>query len=212
MECNKTKLTVSLKDERTEQPIAGAVYSVDGREDLVTDENGEFELSDFEKEVKYTLTVSSLPDDYLKKNTEIVFTVDNSGLINKSASYVYKDTAYMIALSAEINDLLFGRAAAGTDLSLFDEDGNKVEDWTSGDEAHIVAGLKEGTYYLRKSQDGEELVSVKLEDTSKLQKITVRNWHTIDLYAVLVGLIALAVIIVIVIRRKKAGNKRERKE
>ncbi|MBQ3331703.1 MAG: hypothetical protein IJG87_11075 [Ruminococcus sp.] len=210
--CNKTKFILNLTDERTEQPIEGVVYSMEGRDDLTTDENGEFEVIDLEKEVKYTLTVSSLPEGYIKKDTEIVFTVDNSGLIDNSAAYVCYDTAYMICLSVRIEDLVFGRGASGKDMILVDEDGNTVDEWTSGDDGHIISGLKQGVYFVRKPNSEENLASVDLKDTAKLQNVTVKQWDTIDLFAILIGagIVALAVIAVGILRRKKAGKKRER--
>lgn len=210
VQCSKTKFTVNLTDERTDEPIEGVVYTMEGREDLVTDENGEFMISDLEKEVKYSLNVSSLPDGYLKKDTEIVFTVDNSGWINNSASYLYEDTAYQICLSVKITDLLFGRAATGEDLVLTDEAGNVIDEWTSGDEEHIVSGLDQGVYYIKKTGDNEPLVKAELKDTSQLQNTVIKIWNSTDLFALLIGVsvIALAVIIVgVLIRRKKARIK-----
>ena len=210
--CSKTKFAVDLKDERTEEPVIGAIYTMEDREELVTDENGEFTISDLKKEVKYTLNVLSLPDGYLKKDTEIVFTVDNSGLINESASFVYHDTAYSISLSVSINDLVFSHPSTGIDMSLVDDGGNVIEEWTSDGDSHIVSGLKPGLYHIRKSADKEDLASIDLKDTAELQPVTIKMWDTIDLYAILIGIgaIALAVVVTgVLIRRKRAGKKRE---
>lgn len=212
IDCYKTKFTVSLTDERTEEPIAGAVYTMEGRDDLVTDENGEFTVSDLEKEVKYTLDASSLPDGYLKNDTMIEFTVDNDGLINESASYVYNDTAYTISLSVGIKDLVFEHPATGLDLCLTDEEGNVIDEWTSDKNDHIITGLEQGVYHIRKSSEEEDLASIDLKDTAELQDITIKMWDTIDLYAILIGIgiILLAVVVTgVLIRRKKAGKKRE---
>ena len=211
IKCDKTEFTVRLIDERTKKPVEGAVYIMEGRDDLVTDENGEFTISDLEKEVKYTLNASSVPEGYLKKNTQTEFTVDGSGLINKKASYVYTDTAYTLSLSVGINDLVFGRSSTGIDLVLSDKNGNIIDEWTSGDDEHIVSGLEKGVYYVRRLGENDNLASVNLEDTAELQDVNVRIWDTVDLFAVLIGsgVIILAVIAVgMLIRRKRAGKKR----
>lgn len=214
VDARKTKFTVSLVDERTQEPLQDVVYTMENRENLVTDENGEFTITDLEKEVKYTLNVESLPDGYLKKTTQIVFTVDNSGLINGSAAYVYEDSAYTISLSVKINDLMFGRAATGIDLILTDEDDNVIDEWTSSNEEHIISGLQKGVYYIKKPNDDEVLTTVDLENKADLQRTTIKTWDTIDLYAILVGtgvIILASIITGILVRRKKAGKKRERK-
>ena len=214
VECSKTKFTVNLTDERTQEPVAGAVYSMEGREDPVTDNDGSFVITDLEKEVKYTLNAKSLPDGYLKKDTEIVFTVDNDGMINSSASYVYQDTAYTISAAVGIKDLFFERAAQGIDLVLTDENDNVIEEWTSSDSDRIISKLKTGRYYIRKPNETEILATVDLEDKAELQRVTIKTWDTIDLFAILigVGIIILAVIITgAIIGRRKARKKRERK-
>ena len=210
LDCRKTSVTVRLTDERTEEPIEGAVYSIEGRDDLTTDQNGEIVIGELKKQTTYSLTLTGLPDGYITRNSELTFAVDNDGLVDGKASAVIETTAYNLCLSTEVRDLVFGRKCAGVDMTLTDENGEVVERWTTSDNDHIVTGLTAGTYYLQRDNDEGSRISVEIKNTPELQNARIRIWDTIDLFAILmlVGAVAIAVIVLVsLINRRKKVNR-----
>lgn len=213
LDCYKSRVTIRLTDKLTEEPIEGAVYSIEGRDDLVTDSQGEIVIDDLEKLTTYKLTVSSLPHGYIKEHPELSFVVDIDGLINDEASVTIEDSAYTLSLSVEVQDLIFGHNCAGIDLVLTDESGEVVERWTSSDNEYIVTGLTAGTYYLQRDNDPQSRINAEIKDTAELQNARMRIWDTIDTFAILilVGAVIICgiVLVVLINRRKKGSHNRE---
>lgn len=210
LDCDKTSVTVRLSDERTEKPIEGAVFSVEGRDDLATDQNGEIVIGQLKKQTTYKLTLTELPDGYMTGNSELTFVVDKDGLVDSKASPVIEKTAYNLCMSAEVKDLFFGRSCAGIDMTLTDENGDVVEKWTTSDNDYIITGLAAGTYYLQQDNDEESRITVEIKNTPELQNVRMRIWDTVDLFAILmlVGAVAIAVIVLVLMinRRKKVSR------
>ena len=80
IDCVKTKVTVTLTDERTEKPIKGAVYELEGKDELTTDSNGQITITDLNKSTGYKLNVKSVPKGYHKKSKELSFKVEELGV------------------------------------------------------------------------------------------------------------------------------------
>jgi len=215
-QCYKTSVTIRLTDERTEEPIKGAVYSLrgGGKEELITNENGEIKLTQLEKTNSYHVTSVSVPDGYIKKTREISFTVDSDGLVEEKIFPVIEDTAYTISLTVETKDKLFGRTTKGIDLQLLDEDLNIVDEWTVNDSKHVSTGLKPGKYFVQRAGSLGSRVSAYLEDKADIQTVEMRIWDTIDLFALLmgVGFVVIAALIVLFLmnRRKKVNRNNEK--
>lgn len=211
--CYKTTVTVRLTDERTEEPIKGAVYTTADGEEYVTDKNGQFKLSDLAKTTSYQLTAVSVPDGYNKHNQLLSFTVDRDGLVNERSSAVINDTAYSISLSVEVKDYIFGKVSKGVDLVLLDEDENVIEEWTTSDKAYTIRGLSEGRYFVQRGDDKSSRVIAYVTDTADLQNAEMRIWDTLDVFAllILVGSVILAGIILVffINHRKKVKRTHE---
>lgn len=111
IDCVKTKVTVTLTDERTEKPIKGAVYELEGKDELTTDSNGQITITDLNKSTGYKLNVKSVPKGYHKKSKELSFKVDGKGLVKDEVSHELNDTAYTISLDVRVRDYFFGRKA-----------------------------------------------------------------------------------------------------
>ncbi len=210
LECRKTSVTIRLTDERTEESIQGAVYSLEGRDDLTTDQHGRISISELKKSTSYTLKATSLPEGYVKESSELTFVVDGDGLVDGKESAVLEDTAYNRCLSVEVRDLIFGRSASGVDLALVDESGEVVEEWTSNEDAYVITGLNVGRYYIQQGGKEDSRISVDMKDTAELQKAQMRIWDTIDLFALLmlVGAVVLGgLILILMINRRKKVRK-----
>ena len=214
VECPKTSVRLRLIDERTEDPIKGAVYTIVGKKEYTTDENGEIVVDNLEKTSSYKLSLSSLPKDYKAKNKELDFKVDRNGLINDKAIATYDETAYAITLTVEAKDIIFGRTAKGVDLQLLDENESVIDEWTTNDSTYIRSGLKAGRYYVQRFGDEGSRTSVLVEDKAELQSVQVRVWDTVDLFALLMAagaVVILGLIIGFILNRKKKVKRKNEK-
>lgn len=214
LKCSRTSVTVQLTDEHTGEPIPGAVYTMEGREEAFeTDAQGRFVVTDLKKQSSNTLTLQSLPDGYRSNTDEITFIVDSSGLVNDEPAAVIEETAYTLSISVQTKDKVFGRTTLGVDLELLDENEELVDTWTSNKDPYIVSGLSEGTYYLQKLGDKESRIKIEVKDSAKIQTANMYLWDTIDLFALLmaVGTVILAVLIaaLMINRRRKAKRNHE---
>ncbi len=77
--------------------------------------------------------------------------------------------------------LTAGKELAGCKLKVIDDDGNIVDAWTSGKEAHIIKELAAGKEYTlveTKPADGyvtAESVKFTIEDTADVQKVEMKD-------------------------------------
>ena len=214
IDCVKTKVTVTLTDERTEKPIKGAVYELEGKDELTTDSNGQITITDLNKSTGYKLNVKSVPKGYHKKSKELSFKVDGKGLVKDEVSHELNDTAYTISLDVRVRDYFFGRKAKGVDLQLLDENKNVIDEWTTNNTEHIITGLSEGKYFVQRLNDEGSQITVNIRDTSELQRIEMKVWDTIDLFAVLMagGLVIAAGLVfgLLIKRREKVRRTNEK--
>ncbi len=214
IDCVKTKVTVTLTDERTEKPIKGAVYELEGKDELTTDSNGQITITDLNKSTGYKLNVKSVPKGYHKKSKELSFKVDGKGLVKDEVSHELNDTAYTISLDVRVRDYFFGRKAKGVDLQLLDENKNVIDEWTTNNTEHIITGLSEGKYFVQRLNDEGSQITVNIRDTSELQRTEMKVWDTIDLFAVLMagGLVIAAGLVfgLLIKRREKVRRTNEK--
>ena len=212
IECEKTSAVFTLTDEYSGKPIEGAVYTVTGRENVKTGENGKAVVTELEKETTYTVTLQSVPKPYRISSEPVKFTVDKDGLIGGAASHEEKQTAYMTRLSVDVKDIIFKNSVADTSYTLYAENGNVVEEWDANGEARLIEGLDPGVYHLELNGDSSSRIRVTVKDKAELQKSETFIWTMWDTIlvvasAVIAGLlIFLAVRIIIKVRRKRKAN------
>ena len=209
----KTAAVIRLLDERTGDPISGAVYAMKNRDDYVTDANGEFIVTDLEAGRDFELKTKSLPNGYRKKDRTLRFRVDENGLIDDLISPTIHETAYIITLRVDVKDQIFGREAKGVDLQLLNEAGTVVDEWTTNNTTHVSSGLKEGNYFVQRAGDESTRTMVHVADTSELQIAEMQIWDTIDLFAILMAIGAVIVggfiLIILMNRKRKVKRKHE---
>lgn len=118
----------------------------------------------------YTMT-ETLPADGYVTAEEITFTVEDTGEVQKVEM---KDDVTKVEISKTDAD---GKELPGAVLVILDEEGKKVERWTSKEKAHYMEMLPIGTYILReeKAPEGYLLakdVKFEVKDTKEVQKVT----------------------------------------
>ena len=73
-------------------------------------------------------------------------------------------------------DMVTKKELPGAKLTIFDSNNEKVEEWTSGKEPHMIEKLKPGTYTLRevtapKGYEVAEDVKFTVKETGEIQKV-----------------------------------------
>ena len=113
-----------------------------------------FEQKTGDREANYTINVK-----YTLKNMPTTYLYESSGqqdLVGVEFTNVVKDSSVNVSLSDfKTGDVQISKVAvtggpeiAGAKLTIKDIDGNVIDSWVSGGEAHVVKGLKEGKYTL----------------------------------------------------------------
>jgi uncharacterized surface anchored protein len=127
----------------------------------------------------YTMTETQPADGYVTAES-ISFTVADTAEVQKVEM---KDDVTKVEISK--TDIA-GNELPGAKLTILDKDGNVVESWTSGKEAHYIEMLPIGEYTLREESapDGylvAEDVKFTVKDTAEIQKVVmVDEAETVD--------------------------------
>lgn len=212
--CEKTTAVMMLTDEYSEQPISDAIYNISGRGKATTDEAGKAEVTDFDKNTTYKVTLESVPEPYRISSDSAEFTVDEKGLVEDKAVVSINQTAYVTRLSVDVRDLLFGRHVRGREMQLIDSAGVVIQEWDSADDTYMIEGLDPGEYTLTIKNIFKETVKVYVKDSAKPVKVVKDVWTWLDTFAVVSGLGVLAAavwLLIKLIRRKKAKKADEKK-
>lgn len=143
IENETTAVEFSKTDITGEEELVGAKLTVldENNEVIDTWTSGEktHKIEGLEVGKNYTLREEIAPEGYVK-STDIKFTVENTGEIQKVT---------MIDKVVEVTktDLTTGEELEGAKLKVVDEDNNVIDEWTSAKEPHIVTGLEENKSY-----------------------------------------------------------------
>ena len=146
----KKNESVVMKDAKitaSKTEVTGT-KEVEGAEMIVTDEKGktvdewtsgkeEHSISGLEEGKKYTLTETTAPKGYVKAES-IEFTAGD-----KDQKLVMKDKQVTVT-KTEVSGT---DEVEGAKMTVTDEKGKTVDEWTSGKEKHYVSGLEEGKTY-----------------------------------------------------------------
>ena len=147
---DKKNETVVMKDAKitaSKTEVTGT-KEVEGAKMTVTDEKGktvdewtsgkeEHSISGLEEGKKYTLTETTAPKGYVKAES-IEFTAGD-----KDQKLVMKDKQVTVT-KTEVSGT---DEVEGAKMTVTDEKGKTVDEWTSGKEEHYVSGLEEGKTY-----------------------------------------------------------------
>ncbi|WP_031551846.1 SpaA isopeptide-forming pilin-related protein [Oribacterium sp. FC2011] len=146
------EIPISKKDATTKEELSGAflvLYDEDENEidSWISDEEPHlvYDLPDG----TYKLVESIAPEDYSVAE-DVTFEVKD-GKVKKEV-VMYDEKIEKIATSSEIpiskQDITNGKELPGAELTLYDEDSEVVESWTSKKTPHIMKNLKDGFYTL----------------------------------------------------------------
>ena len=150
----KTKVSVSKVDIADGKELEGAHIQIIDKDGNVVEEwdstKEAHEIEGLKTGEEYTLRETVAPDGYTV-TTDTTFTIDEEGNVTSTGSIsedgvlLVEDAKTVVKVSK--TDIADGKEIAGAQIQIIDKDGNVVEKWTSGTEAHVVEGLKTGEEY-----------------------------------------------------------------
>ena len=137
------QVTITKTEVTGTKEIEGAKMTVKDEAgktvDTWTSGKEEHYVSGLEEGKKYTLIEETAPDGYVKAES-IEFTVSKE---KKNEAYIMKDKQVTVT-KTEVSGT---DEVEGAKMTVTDEKGKTVDEWTSGKEEHYVSGLEDGKSY-----------------------------------------------------------------
>ena len=191
----KVKVTVVKKEKDTDRVLAGGVFGLYTSEDIknakgevllekdslieqrVTDEKGQITFTaDLPVDGKYYVKEIFAPDGFVTTEEVQEFTFEYAGEDQAEVSYDFTFENQPTTVELSKTDLTAGKELPGAHLKVTDSDGNKVDEWISTEESHVIKELvvgKEYTMTETKPADGyvtAESITFTVENTAEVQK------------------------------------------
>ena len=196
----KVEVSVLKKEKDSDRVLEGAVFALAANEDI-TNKDGKvimeagtiIEERATDKDGKLTFA-ADLPIgfSYSVKETvpapgfattdevqDFTFTYEDAEKESVSFAFTFEDEPTVFEFTK--TSLTDGKEVEGAKLQITDEDGNVVEEWTSGKEPHIIKELVVGKEYTMTETlpaDGyvtAESITFTVEDTAEVQKIEMKD-------------------------------------
>ena len=137
------QFTASKKDVSGKNYVEGAKLEVRDDQNRVVDSwtstKEDHYVSGLEEGKTYRLVEAEAPKGYVKAK-DVFFTVSNE---KKNESVVMKDAK----ITASKTEVTGTKEVEGAKMTVTDEKGKTVDEWTSGKEEHSISGLEEGKKY-----------------------------------------------------------------
>lgn len=137
------QFTASKKDVSGKNYVEGAKLEVRDDQNRVVDSwtstKEDHYVSGLEEGNTYILVEAEAPKGYVKAK-DVFFTVSNE---KKNESVVMKDAK----ITASKTEVTGTKEVEGAKMTVTDEKGKTVDEWTSGKEEHSISGLEEGKKY-----------------------------------------------------------------
>ncbi len=177
MQDDHTKVSISKTDITTGEEIEGAKLQILDEEGNVVEEwiSGEEHLIEYLPTGTYTLHEEQAPTEkgYVRAE-DVTFVVEETGEIQEVEM---QDDHTKVSVSK--TDITDGEEIQGAKLQIIDEEGNVVEEWTTGEE-HLIEYLPTGTYTLHEKAaiDGyvvAEDVEFTVLETGEIQKVEMKD-------------------------------------
>ena len=200
---NRQRVEVSVlkKEKDSDRTLEGAIFGLFAKEDIKSETTGKvlieadeiIELKSTDEEGKITFVadlpigatyyVKELyaPDGFVTNDEGKEFTFEYAGEDQPTVTYDFTFENQPTIVEFTKSSLTTGKELPGCKLKVVDADGNIVDEWTSGKEAHVIRELtvgKEYTLVETKPADGyvtAESVKFTIKDTADVQKVEMKD-------------------------------------
>ena len=200
---NRQRVEVSVlkKEKDSDRTLEGAIFGLFAKEDIKSETTGKvlieadeiIELKSTDEEGKITFVadlpigatyyVKELyaPDGFVTNDEEKEFTFEYAGEEQPTVTYDFTFENQPTVVEFTKSSLTTGKELPGCKLKVVDADGNIVDEWTSGKEAHVIRELTVGKEYtLVETKPADDYVtaeSVKftIKDTGDVQKVEMKD-------------------------------------
>ena len=179
---SKNQISIIKVDSETSDPVSGATLQVTdssgGVVDTFTTSDTPHVLSKLSPGTYYVKETKT-PNGYVLDRDPVSFTV-NDNITNLQVQF--KNKKNEVRLGKVDKDT--GNFVAGAKLRLVNSSGDEVETFTSGSDAHVIRGLKSGTYYLEELEApngyirNTSRVTVTVKDTDDVVSYNISNKKT----------------------------------
>lgn len=195
----KVEVSVVKKDAETQAAVAGAVFGLYAKEDILahgkvivkadqligkalSDENGKAVFMNDLPFGTYYIREESAPDGYVSSDKVIEVSAAYQGqeipVVELTSDFENEPTK----IAVKKTDLTTGEELEGAKLTVLDKDGNVVDSWTSvKGEEHLIERLTVGETYILREELAPygylkaEEISFTVEDTAELQKVEMKD-------------------------------------
>ena len=200
---NRQRVEVSVlkKEKDSDRTLEGAIFGLFAKEDIKSETTGKvlieaneiIELKSTDEEGKITFVadlpigatyyVKELyaPDGFVTNDEVKEFTFEYAGENQPTVTYDFTFENQPTVVEFTKSSLTTGKELPGCKLKVVDADGNIVDEWTSGKEAHVIRELTVGKEYAlveTKPVDGyvtAESVKFTIKDTADVQKVEMKD-------------------------------------
>ena len=195
----KVEVSVVKKDAETQAAVAGAVFGLYAKEDILahgkvivkadqligkalSDENGKAVFMNDLPFGTYYIREESAPDGYVSSDKVIEVSAAYQGqeipVVELTSDFENEPTK----IAVKKTDLTTGEELEGAKLTVLDKDGNVVDSWTSvKGEEHLIERLTVGETYILREELAPygylkaEEITFTVEDTAELQKVEMKD-------------------------------------
>ncbi len=211
--CERTTITLTLTDELyASRGIANAAFTVrsdrTGAEpfEVTTDSLGRIVLDQLDKGATYRIVQSSVVAPYRADPDVHTVSITAEGRIGKDAQTELNLTNRVIRVALGVTDEFSSVQVPDINLTLYREDGQLLQSWTTTGSSLLLETLEEGSYYLLMNGDTEHQYPFTVRDQAKIQTFNVHTTYVMQ-YVLLgvaaAALIGLVVGIVLILRARK---------
>ena len=200
---NRQRVEVSVlkKEKDSDRTLEGAIFGLFAKDDIKSETTGKvlieaneiIELKSTDEEGKITFVadlpigatyyVKELyaPDGFVTNDEVKEFTFEYAGENQPTVTYDFTFENQPTVVEFTKSSLTTGKELPGCKLKVVDADGNIVDEWTSGKEAHVIRELTVGKEYAlveTKPVDGyvtAESVKFTIKDTADVQKVEMKD-------------------------------------
>ena len=211
-ECGKTSIVLSAYDEiYPARKLKDTKFTVacdrtpGGMTEIVTDDKGQFILTDLKKDTVYRFVQTGAAEGYHFTDTEYTVDVDVTGRIDNAEQTELTVSNYLIRVSTAVRDLILKQNISDISVGLYDENDQLISMWSTQATAEVISGLMPGEYRLIMNGTKQEIKNIIVKDTPEIQEFAFEIFTRTDI-GVLVGLVlvmAAAIFILIKVKKRK---------